>query len=616
MDAFSLFPYGEVRPEQRLLISDVYDALQARKCMIAHAPTGLGKTAASLAPALSYALQNNLTVFFLTSRNTQHLIAIDTLKEIWKRHPRFSVTDVIGKNHMCGQDVDAFFSRQFHDYCSSLREAGTCFFYSNFRKDGSVSAEGMLVADSLRREPVHSGKTVELGKKYSICPYEAAVLASKDASVIVADYSHIFSPNVRDSFLKRAGKSLQDSIIIIDEAHNLPSRLRDILSETITTPSVERAVREAEKFGGPAKKFLADFRNALLKLGEGHVQRLVGRDELLGLLKGYDIEDLLGLLDRIADSVMEVQKQSFIGVVSGFLKAWLGNGRGYARILTRKAGPIEAVSLSYRCLDPGAEAGMLIGQARSVILMSGTLTPTSMYRDILGFPNDTVEKQYQNPFPPENRLSLIIPSATTRFSRRGFDEFLRIGKICSDAINEIPGNVAVFFSSYEMMDHVYRYIYGKSPKKVFRESPHISKAEKHQLLEGFRNSGGGLLLAVIGGSFSEGIDLPGDLLNGVLIVGLPLQRPDLETTELIKYYDGKYRRGWDYGYVFPAFTKALQSAGRCIRSESDRGVILYIDERYAWPRYFACFPKDSAVLQAASFQQHIRKFWQQSLNNG
>ncbi len=614
MNALSLFPHDTVRPEQNLFINDVYEAVQKKKCLIAHAPTGLGKTSASLAPALAYAIENELTVFFLTSRNTQHAIAIETLKEIKKKHnATFVVTDIVGKKHMCAQEgVDALFSRQFHEYCKSLREAGSCFFYSNFRKDGNVSQSGNLVADMLKKEPSHIERTVELGKKFKVCPYEAAALVSKEASVIVADYYYIFNPHVRESFLKKTGKSLGESIIIIDEGHNLPSRLREMLSDTITTVSIERAIKEAEKFEGPQKKFLTDFRNALMKLGEGAVQKTVKRGDLLNLMKGYNFDDMLDSLDNIAESIREVQKQSFIGAVSDFLRVWCeGDDEGYSRILTKKMTYNEVISLSYRCLDPGLKAKMLIDQAHSVILMSGTLTPTGMYKDVLGFPSTTIEKQYRNPFPPENKLSLIVTSATTKFTSRGMDQFIRLGEICSSAINEIPGNVAVFFSSYDMMDQVYKYIYGKVQKEVFKESPHISKVEKQQLLDGFKNASekGGLLLAVVGGNFNEGIDLPGNLLNGVLIVGLPLQRPDLETNELIKYYDAKYKRGWDYGYIYPAFTKALQSAGRCIRSETDRGVILYIDERYAWPKYLVCFPKDAQVKPVVSFQPQIKTFF-------
>ena len=133
-----------------------------------------------------------------------------------------------------------------------------------------------------------------------------------------------------------------------------------------------------------------------------------------------------------------------------------------------------------------------------------------------------------------------------------------------------------------------------SEKTVFTEKQGLSKEERDEMLEKFKgyNKTGAVLLGASSGSFGEGIDLPGDFLKGVVVVGLPLSKPDLETEELIKYYDRRFGRGWDYGYVYPAILKAIQNAGRCIRSKEDRGVIVFLDERYAWKRYYECFPKD------------------------
>ncbi|MBI2146266.1 hypothetical protein HYU22_02930 [Candidatus Woesearchaeota archaeon] len=156
----------------------------------------------------------------------------------------------------------------------------------------------------------------------------------------------------------------------------------------------------------------------------------------------------------------------------------------------------------------------------------------------------------------------------------------------------IPGNVAFFFPSYVLRDAVGRFF--NSPKKMFWEKNGLSKEEKDQFLESFRQERklGGVLLGVTGANFAEGVDLPGDLLNGVVVVGLPLAKPDLKTKESIKYYDERFGKGWDYGYVYPAMNKCLQSAGRCIRSETDKGAIIFLDERFAWPNYFCCFPAE------------------------
>ena len=179
-----------------------------------------------------------------------------------------------------------------------------------------------------------------------------------------------------------------------------------------------------------------------------------------------------------------------------------------------------------------------------------------------------------------------------------------------DLVNKIKGNVFVFFSSYKIRDSIYLSFMNECKKTIFLEDSKMSKEQKLEMLERFKKykKSGAVLLGVTSGSFGEGIDMPGDLLNGVIIVGLPLGVPDLETRELIAYFDKKYKKGWDYGYLFPAFQKTLQNAGRCIRSENDKGVIAFLDERYKWGNYFKCFPKDKNFIVASNHSSYLDVF--------
>jgi DNA excision repair protein ERCC-2 len=254
----------------------------------------------------------------------------------------------------------------------------------------------------------------------------------------------------------------------------------------------------------------------------------------------------------------------------------------------------------------------VIDAASSVILMSGTLTPTSMYRELMGFREEnTVEMTLKSPFPEKNKLSIIIPKTSTKFTERSEYQYKEMATIVSKLVNVIPGNSAVFFPSFRMRDDVYNYM-KDCEKTVFLEKQGLTKQEKEELLENFKSykNVGAVLLGVTTGSFGEGIDLPGDFLKGVVIVGLPLQRPDLETKALIDYYDQKFKKGWDYGYVFPAFNRTLQSAGRCIRSETDRGVIVFLDERYAWPNYMRCFPPSWNLKTTILYESLIKAFFE------
>ncbi|MDP2750257.1 MAG: helicase C-terminal domain-containing protein, partial [Nanoarchaeota archaeon] len=183
---------------------------------------------------------------------------------------------------------------------------------------------------------------------------------------------------------------------------------------------------------------------------------------------------------------------------------------------------------------------------------------------------------------------------------------------CADIVNSVPGNSALFFPSYSLRDQINLFFKSRCKKTTFLESSVLSKEEKAEMLDNFKSykdKTGAVLLGVASGNFSEGIDLPG-VLKCVIVVGLPLQPPDVETKELIAYYDKKFSKGWDYGYIFPAINKCLQSSGRCIRNETDRGVLVFLDERFAWNNYFKCFPADWDMVVTKNYSKLIKAFFE------
>ena len=623
-----LFPHDKIRKIQDVMLNDVYDSIKNRKNIIIHAPTGIGKTVSVLAPALSYAMDKDLTIFFLTSRQTQHKIAIDTLKQIKKKYTRtksgtnsvddndFNVADIIGKKWMCLQEIEALNSGDFVDYCKKLRDDDQCEFYSNTRKKSmrpTIVAENEL-NDLKVLGPMHVGDLIDNCRKPKLCPYEMVSLLAKDAKVIIADYNYIFNPDIRDGLFSKANKQLENSIIIIDEGHNLPARARELLTAKLSTFIIDRAIKEANKFEFfnvlPILKNLKEvFDELSFDLNFNKEEKLIRKYEFVDKINELGkYEEFISELNFTGDLIREKQKQSYVGSIGKFLEAWINDDNGFARILKKNFD--NNLILNYRCLDPSLITKDVIERSYCTIIMSGTLTPTFMYKDILGF-NDAEEKVYENPFPKDNRLCLIVPETTTKFTRRNNEEYMKIAAVCNKIVDNIPGNTLLFFPSYDLRDKVYKNLYNISSKKFIIEKPNLSKEEKEGILEEFKENKdkGSVLLAVSTGNFGEGIDLPGDFLKGVVIVGLPLEKPDLETKELIDYYEEKYSNGFDYGYIFPAITKCLQNAGRCIRSETDRGVIVFLDERFAWQNYLRCLPEDMGFKISKMYDKRIQKFF-------
>ncbi len=617
-----LFPHDQLREVQAELVEDVAKAIQYKSHLIAHAPTGLGKTAATLAPALAYAIKNKLTVLFVTSRHTQHLIAMQTIAKIKEKYKiDLPATSIIGKKWMClHPGVEQLSSGEFSEYCKAQREEKACEFYVNTRKDDyqkTLKAEAAL-AKMLKISPIDAEKTKEVAKEEELCPYEMGLLVAAHAKAIVTDYYYVFHPNISDGFMQKIKLDLDKCILIIDEGHNLPARLRELMTAQISDLSLDFAQKEAQKHHID-DAHLFELKSTVERLGERLApgqERLVKKQELIDAIAQFvPIQEFIKDCAVGEATVLEQQKRSSIGNVGEFLMRWLGPDEGFARIISRKESQRGAsLTLSYRCLDPSLVTEDVIKKTHSTILMSGTLTPTSMFRDLLRFPKNTTEKEYASPFDKKNRLAIIVPKTTTKFSDRSEQQYKDISKQCLEIVEAVPGNVAVFFPSYFVLNAVHPYLSTATTKTVFTEAAGLSKQDREGMLEAFKQykDSGAVLLGVSAGSFGEGIDLPGDLLKAVVVVGVPLSKPDLETQELIRYYDLKFRRGWDYGYVLPAITKVLQNAGRCIRSETDRGVIVFLDERYAQPRYLSTFPKSWNLKIKMECRQDIEEFFENS----
>jgi DNA excision repair protein ERCC-2 len=597
----TLFPHAEVRDGQKELIEDLTQALNDGKVLIAHAPTGLGKTASALSVALEKAISKKKKVFFLTNRHTQHKIAIDTVKLINKKTgKKILCSDMIGKRWMCNQDIAGLFGTDFNEYCKSVVENGECEFFNNFKIKNEITPEAKLLIKEMQGA-LHNEEIIKICKEKKICSYEISLAMAKDCDVIVCDYYYLFNPFVQSTIFKKLDIELEDVILVVDEAHNLPGRVSEMLSSYLTTNMLKNGILEAKKFHYEGLiswlQKLNQIVNALAKFEGYNKERLVKKEEFIDKVKTFlDYDELVSEIEEAAAEIRKKQRKSSLGGIAHFLQQWSGEDEGFSRIISEQYSRYGLInSLSYSCLDASLVTKSIFDEIDSGILMSGTLKPTSMYRDVLGI-KKSMEKEYCSPFPPENQLSLVVPQTSTKFTMRSEAMYQRIASLCSDFLSLIPGNVAFFFPSYDLRDKVGNFI--ESKKKLFWEKSDMSKEEKEVFLNDFKQEKkiGGGLLGVAGANFAEGVDLPGDLLKGVIVVGLPLAKPDLKTKEIIRYYDNKFDRGWDYGYTFPAMSKCIQAAGRCIRSEKDKGAVIYLDERFSWQNYYSCLPREGLIV--------------------
>ncbi len=633
MPPFSLptyFPHPVVRQGQEDFIRDLDTTFTQKKILLAHAPTGLGKTACALAIAVEHALKNKKVVLFLTNRHTQHRIAIETIALMRKRTDQNIIAaDLIGKRWMCSQDVAGLFGNEFNEFCKAVVEKGECEFYNTVRDKKSLSVAGKAVlADLKQQPPLHTEELCSLAKEKTMCGYELAIALAKDAQIIVSDYYYLFNSRVQASFFSKIEKELDDVIVIVDEGHNLPSRIMEMLSNTLSNIMLRNAILEAKKYGyGGVINWLqemmrvltefADFKSSSSLSSSPSINSYSSQDRekkiekegfISAIKKIIDYDHLIDELETAADEVRKKQRKSYLGGIAAFLEAWKGTDDGFVRIIQEKQGKQGVmILLQYLCLDSALITRDIFSSVHAGVVMSGTLKPLAMYKDLFGLTN-VVEKEYGSPFPLENKLTIIVPETSTKFTVRGETMFQQIALKCSELAESIPGNVAFFFPSYHLRDQIAPFL--KISKKLFWEKSEMTKEEKEQLLALFHAErvSGGVLLGVTGANFAEGVDFPGDLLNGVVIVGLPLAKPDLITREIIAYYEKKFGRGWDYGYTYPAMNKCFQSAGRCIRSETDRGAVIFLDERFAWQNYFCCFPREGVIV-SRKYNSLLKEFF-------
>ncbi|MFA5745862.1 MAG: ATP-dependent DNA helicase [Candidatus Pacearchaeota archaeon] len=628
MNAQLYFRHDSFRKGQKDIIRDIYESISLEKNILVHAPTGTGKTDSALSAAITLAIEKDLKVLFLTPKISQHKIALEVIEDLNDKYDlKIKAIDFVGKKNMCIEPVISKTDSNFYEICLMASKKKQCPFFENIRPSnkGQRDLLAYLLEKKLSEKNVLSHLEIKriaedlksaTGAPQPVCAYELAKLFAKSCRVIIADYYHVFSSKVAKATLTDIGIDLKDCIVIIDEAHNLEDRLLKLVSKSLNTNMLHRAIKEAK-----------DIKNSKLKLvlekQLDHIERIaesklanskeegIEKDEILIKEIRDDILETIGELDGSGLEYIEKLKESSSALISVgvFLEEWIKEKEAHIRFIKKER---NVISVKYNALDVSILTKEVFENLHSSVLMSATLTPLSMYKDIFNL-KDTVTKEYTNPFEKERRLNLLITDTSTKYTQRNDIEYRKIAAHVEKCVNAIPGNCVVFFPSFEILGDIVPMLKVINKPKIVQEE-NMDSHDFDEMINGFKKHSkslkGSVLFAVMGGKASEGIDLPGNLLIGAVIVGIPLAKMELETKAKIDYYEIKFKNGWNYAYIQPAIQKVIQSAGRVIRTDTDKGVIVFIDARFHWENYRKCFPKDMQFVISKDSQAEIGKFFE------
>jgi len=635
------FPYDEVRKEQDKFIKKVYETINLKKNILVSAPTGSGKTISALLPAINIAKKKNVSVICLTSRQTQANQIIKTIRDISKKsNEEINYVAFIGKRSMCiHQDKDLYPAVDFNDFCQKMRQTGKCKFYKNSQNSDYENKIKSLIAQSSKEFmtvenfvnfvsiPTYINSTMVSG----FCPYELTGKKAFQADIIVCDYNYLFSAGIRENFFGKIGRKLEECILIIDEAHNLPDRVRNSNSYSMTNELIKNATKEIKDFV-KTKDFDHYILNLRITLNDIYNDKLLGEkneyliskkefiDSYLAKFtedkdKNLTLKEIIDKLEDIEAIVKEERVISFIGRIAVFLRNWNeANEEYFLRVLEKNIKQDKTIlSLKIKCIDSSLITSDIVNNTYSTLLMSATLSPINMYENILGVEN--CEKlELESPFSKKKQLTLVINDVTTKYSQRGPVMFNKIAQNIENILNLMEDkNGIIFFPSYDLMDKIMSCLnLLKLNRKILKERRFMSKDEKEKFVDDFKNNYTGksiVLFAITSGSFAEGLDLPDKALELVVVVGLALSMPDLFTNAVIRHFDKKFHKGQLYGYIYPTMNKIIQAAGRCIRTETDKGVVILMDNRFAWPLYAQMFPKSWNLEISKNIVNEINNFY-------
>jgi DNA excision repair protein ERCC-2 len=617
----------ELRKGQMEFIQEATEALKSKRVFMGSAPCGIGKSLASLLAVLPQLEKDKLIVCFRT-RSQLHIY----LKELKALSRGLSVVSFFSKQDMCPLRMKARLSYiDFFEECKRLKE--NCesstkpyckFYWNNIRAKKQADELALDYAQKI----LPPNETVELMAMRGFCAYEALKRILNRVNVFLGTYHYVFDAGIRRTLLKSLGVDLSRVFLIVDEAHNLPSFARELLSDKLTRYTVESALKETDSFSHDSQALVREYLDILLDQVFQHAQRTLKREELKQLnpqkigdlfLAGSGVSGLevAGVLKEYGEYVKEKRLESgservlsYNYRVGTFIENFLGNDEtGHIHLISKDKN--DRVALEVRSFDGRMVTNPVLRQARGSVLMSGFLSPPEVYRDLtLSEPSSVCLKEFDSPFPPENRLIVVATDVSSEFKRRN-SEMLGKWRSYIETISAAnQGNIAVFFTSYGLMHKVLPLM--RTNRKMIVE---LQKTSRIQVIEQMTNRSDNMLFGVMGGKLGEGIDYPNNILTCVVAVGLPYATWDVYQKALMEHLERQFpQKGRTYAYLAPAILRLIQTCGRVHRSANDKGCIVILDERVAHPHIKqqlpSYFQKEMRVVKSAvDCNELIKEFW-------
>ena len=599
------FPYAAYRPGQREMAVAVYKAIRANERLYVQAPTGVGKTIAALFPAVK-ALGQGLVakIFYLTAKTPGRLVAEKALEELRQADLQLKSVTLTAKEKIC--------------FCPPVDcDPEICVFARGYFDKVKMALEEIDQHQAFTRPVIE-----EIAQKYQVCPFELSLDLALWMDCIICDYNYAFDPRV---YLHRFfDLSTEAYVFLIDEAHNLPDRARAMYSAELdkkTVLDLQRALKAhlpglVKKLGG-INKILLEYRKACQAEGKPALVEQALPDKLLEALREFSqgAEDWLALNQAAAfrQALLE-----FYFSCSSYLRTAEYFDTAYVSYFERQGQ--AGLKAKIFCLDPAPRLAAPLERSQATIFFSASLLPMDYFMKLLTGAAAHPKRIFQSPFPTENVCLLVHNGIATKYAQRA-DSYAAVASAIEAICSTHAGNYLVYFPSYAYLAAVLELLKERLPERqLLVQERAMPEAGREAFLAQFSASNPETLvgLAVMGGIFGEGIDLVGERLIGVVVVGVGIPQLGLERDLIKDYFDqqtgsGFTGAGFAYAYQYPGFNRVLQATGRVIRTEADRGIIVLIDERFTQARYRHLFPAHwrgfQVVQNTSEIEEHMRRFW-------